>query len=241
MMRYLIQSQPSVALTMALARTVVGRVGRSGGITALFDVLLKMHGHHRHTGHLKNGLDHITVYVDANKRETPRGSSPVELEPPPLEVQIATALADLVDRDIVRIVYFHVRKRGAYVSFVERERRATSSCVCNASGPPPTVADHRLPLRHPTRPSRPQYPEQRTALLRHISDCNCRDCRFETQQAMETHCLWRYKHLAKWVLHDDIDECVGNPAHCCTVQHSVLKNYWNASQTSAPPTHFSRV
>eukprot|EP00037_Helgoeca_nana_P027615 m.317095 g.317095 ORF g.317095 m.317095 type:complete len:219 (-) comp27554_c0_seq6:77-733(-) len=71
--------------------------------------------------HLKNGLDHITVYVDADKREIPPGLSPVELEPPPLEVQIATALADLVDRDIVRIVYFHVRKRGAYVSFVERE------------------------------------------------------------------------------------------------------------------------
>jgi len=29
---------------------------------------------------------------------------------------------------------------------------------------------------------------------------------FETQQLMETHCLWRYKGVAAWVIHNDIDE-----------------------------------
>eukprot|EP00041_Stephanoeca_diplocostata_P036893 m.1366121 g.1366121 ORF g.1366121 m.1366121 type:complete len:579 (+) comp24951_c0_seq7:127-1863(+) len=28
----------------------------------------------------------------------------------------------------------------------------------------------------------------------------------ETQQMMETHCIWRYRNRAKWIIHDDIDE-----------------------------------
>ena len=44
---------------------------------------------------------------------------------------------------------------------------------------------------------------------------------FETQQMMESHCIWRYKGRAHWVLRDDIDEFVQPLGALSTVREAV--------------------
>lgn len=99
----------------------------------------------------------MTIYLDASNRSTSAT--------PTLEIEVKSALRDLVNAGIVDIIFMHQLKRGSYVSW---------------------------PIR------RGHYKLTWKTLAN----------RFETQQAMETHCLWRYKGVAKWVLHDDIDEYV---------------------------------
>lgn len=117
-----------------------------------------------------HGVEHVLIYVDANKRE-PFG------EEPALERAMRVELAPWIKSGHVELIMFHLRGRGW----------------------------------------------------------------LETQQMMETHCLWRYRNVAKWVVHNDVDEFLQplgqyktiagaiqavESAHSSTAAFQVRQSFW---------------